>query len=619
MTSTAAESPLVALYYDSGGYVETLRPPAVLTPESPIGLMGRQVAGKAFLDAYLSHGTWEQLVAVTPNEASARTLFETCRSHASSHDRRRRLRVFDLRRFHDEFLPAPPATQLYFPNPPDARFAWARRTGPPHGFAVSGVTHTLCSPLAVEVLRGLVTEPWEEYDRLICTSVSVERMVRSVTDDWAGYLRERHGGDPRPRIGLETIPLGVDVEKYHPTSPEERKAARRPLGLADDEMALLFVGRLSHHAKAHPFPMFRGAAEAAAATGRKIRLLMAGWAASERILEEFRRAAGALAPGVEVTFLDGTDPSVRFGVWRAADAFVSLPDNIQETFGLVILEAMASGLPVVASDWDGYRDLVSDGETGFLVPTASPRGAAPDLTSRLLLGELSYDHFLARATQAVSVDAAAAAASIARLAADADLARRMGEAGRRRAEGHFSWARIVGRYEALWHEQEAQRLDVRAKDDAREKEDVGASRTGPPPTPPRPEAYPPLERTFASYPTRWLGDGASVTAAPDALDRLDVLLGLPLTNHEAETRCGRADVLRAALAGEPGSRTLGELMRAFRDEGVAEQAGRATVAWLLKYDLLRLTNPLRHGPLRHDPLPPTGPKAPNAAPPAGAD
>ena len=70
------------------------------------------------------------------------------------------------------------------------------------------------------------------------------------------------------------------------------------------------------------------------------------------------------------------DPVLRFDVWRAADLVVSLVDNIQETFGLVIVEAMASGLPVVATDWDGYRDLVDDGRTGLLVPTTMVRGAS---------------------------------------------------------------------------------------------------------------------------------------------------------------------------------------------------------------------------------------------------
>ena len=53
----------------------------------------------------------------------------------------------------------------------------------------------------------------------------------------------------------------------------------------------------------------------------------------------------------------------------ACDLVLSLVDNIQETFGLSIAEAMAAGRPVVASDWDGYRDLIRHGIDGYLVPS----------------------------------------------------------------------------------------------------------------------------------------------------------------------------------------------------------------------------------------------------------
>ena len=73
---------------------------------------------------------------------------------------------------------------------------------------------------------------------------------------------------------------------------------------------------------------------------------------------------------------------------------------------------MASGLPVVASDWDGNRDQVVDGETGFLIPTYMVRGATADATSRLVVREVNYDFFLAECNQAVAVDPAAVAGAL---------------------------------------------------------------------------------------------------------------------------------------------------------------------------------------------------------------
>src|SRR5262249_43937309 len=152
-------------------------------------------------------------------------------------------------------------------------------------------------------------------------------------------------------------------------------------------VVVLFVGRLSFHAKAHPFPMFQGVAEAARATGRKVHLVLSGWAANDSILNAFLDGARTFAANVRVTLVDSLKPELRFGIWHAADIFTSLSDNLQETFGLVIVQAMSCGLPVVASDWDGYRDLVVDGETGYLVPTYMVSDASSDSTARLLMGE----------------------------------------------------------------------------------------------------------------------------------------------------------------------------------------------------------------------------------------
>src|SRR5581483_5233077 len=87
--------PDVALYFDPDAYVEQLGPPPRPAAGAPRGLMGRQVAGKEFLDAYLAHGRWDALTAVVRSRGRADPLVRLCRDHPSSRTRQRRLRVVE--------------------------------------------------------------------------------------------------------------------------------------------------------------------------------------------------------------------------------------------------------------------------------------------------------------------------------------------------------------------------------------------------------------------------------------------------------------------------------------------------------------------------------------------
>ncbi len=127
--------------------------------------------------------------------------------------------------------------------------------------------------------------------------------------------------------------------------------------------------------------------------------------------------------------------------------FVSLSDNVQETFGLTLLEAMAAGLPVIASNWSGYRDIVRDRETGFLIPaywSDCVSGVGPTTAWRL-----NGEPFWVMA-QAVAVSIPATVRAMVQLALDADLRRTMGERGRELAQTTFSGPAIVGQSERLW-------------------------------------------------------------------------------------------------------------------------------------------------------------------------
>jgi glycosyltransferase involved in cell wall biosynthesis len=550
-----------ALFFDPDAYTEAHQRTGVAT--GPAGLMGRQVAGKEFLDAWLSHARTDTLTAVVRTREKAEALARIVNDHPASQQRPRKLALT----LESQFLPNPPAGVLHIPCPPDVRYAWARQ-GYGARFAISGVTHTLSTANTVQSLCSLVTSPVEPFDALVCTSTAVVDLVRAVTGTFADYLADRFGGRPELRARLVTIPLGVNPDRFRPATPEERAAERARIGAADDEVMVLCVGRLSHHAKAHPFPAFHAADQAARRTRKKVFLVFAGWAAHPAIEQAYRDGAVKLAPAARVGFIDGQDPAVRVGAWRAADVFLSLPDNIQETFGLVMVEGMASGLPVLGSDWDGYRDLVVNGETGYLVPTRMLRGATTEATTRLVFGQINYDYFLAECMQTVTVDAEAAAEALAKLVADADLRRRMGTAGRARAVELFRWERVIRMYEELWAEQ------ARAVDDWS------------PPTRHGPAIYPAPEVTFAGYPSHWLDDSALVRATPDAATRLPLFTALPLTGVSADRRCRDLNVVAAVLAAAE-TRSVGELAIAFQSAGADPVQARATVAWLLKYDLLR--------------------------------
>jgi glycosyltransferase involved in cell wall biosynthesis len=457
---------------------------------------------------------------------------------------------------------------LHVPHPPEARLAWARRHAAPGRFAISGVTHTLSSAGAIDLLHNLLLAPFEPYDALICTSRAVVRMVRTVLEAHADYLRERFGARPARHPRLTLIPLGVNTDRYRPARPEERAAVRAALKIADDEAVVLFVGRLSCHAKAHPFPLFVGLDRASRSTGKKVRLLMAGWAANDGIMKAFVDGARAFAPTIRTDFIDGTRPENRLAVWHAADIFTSPSDNIQETFGLVMVEAMACGLPIVASDWDGYRDLVVHGESGFLCPTYMVRGATLDVPAQFLVGEFNYDHFLAVCNQATTVDIAATAEAFTRLLTDLALRRHMGDAGRRRAVELFDWRHVIRAYEALWQEMDTERT----------AQAPAAAPTGPMAN------YPPPEQAFAGYPTAWLDDADTLVTDPGAAGQLGHLLAHPLCNYMPVNRATVGGPLAEVLAAAATPRPLAELIAL-----CPLHTGRASVAWLLKYGLLRPT------------------------------
>lgn len=412
-------------------------------------LMGRHAAGEGMLRAMARGRDPGKLYACVPDEASFDDFVAKMKGFGLAEDRRcARVGLHDAAGLKE-------AGCLFLPQPKLDAFAWQRRFLNQRDYSLCGVTHTTASHQAMDAIGALLTAPVQPWDAVICTSKSVRATFDRILAEYGDYLRARFGAtDVAPRLKLPVIPLGINCEQFDPPDSERQRSHwRERLGVGPDDLVVLFVGRLSFHAKAHPFPMYRALELASRRTPGRIHLVQAGWFHNDGIERGFREGAEKIAPSVTHHFLDGRRDEVRFGIWHGADVFCSLSDNIQETFGLTPLEAMAAGLPVVASDWDGYRETVEHGVHGFLVPTFAPApGYLHDLGYLHAIGTYSYDFYLLNTCSAVAVDVDEAAKAFEQLFVNPDLRQRMGAAGRARARETYDWTMIIGRYAELWRE-----------------------------------------------------------------------------------------------------------------------------------------------------------------------
>jgi hypothetical protein len=308
-----------------------------------------------------------------------------------------------------------------------------------------------------------------------------------------------------------------------------------------------------------------------------VHLVLFGTGRNDAILDAFREGAKRFCPEVRVSLADGTRPELAQAVWHAADVYTSLPDSTLETFGLSIVEAMASGLPVVASDWDGVRDTVVDGETGLMVPTYLVKGGTEWLSLRNLLQITPGERFLAECNQATVVDTPAAADAYERLIRDPQLRARLGEAGRRRAIEKFGWRAIIRAHEELWAWQDGERRKWASREGRRGSPGIG------------PAAFPSPEHAFLGHPTAVLDADCRLEVAPGAEVMLESVLSSPLCHYLSDARCADGPALSSMLKGAPKGGTIGDWDALFGRQGIDRSTGRRTLAWLMKYGLVKKT------------------------------
>jgi glycosyltransferase involved in cell wall biosynthesis len=456
-------------------------------------LMGRHSAGESFLRGYIRHAKAEEFFFwnVTNQPLKQMTDFVAKVENPTKP-------VHWIQRGGLDKLGQ--AGVAYIPTPNLAKHAWWRSPAGSNAYGVCGVTHTTASNDIMDAISNMLIAPVEPWDALICTSKAVRAATETQMEATRDYLTHRLGAKTHNAPILQTIPLGINCEEFS-FDPESRAKWRAELNIPDDAIVALYVGRFNVQAKMNPVPMALAMEAAAKRLGKTLYWVMSGWAADEKYAALYHGDTQAACPSVEYRIVDGRRPETRFSIWSVADFFLSLSDNIQETYGLTPLEAMAAKLPCVVSDWDGYRESVRHEIDGFRIASYAPRpGMGRDLAYRYAHGWDTYSHYIGAASQMTAVDIDLAADAIYQLASNPDLRRRMGEAAQKHARDTLDWKVLIPVYEALWGEQESRRRAAVKRNPERNVVD----------DPWRLDPF----RLFAGYPTEWLSPWSIVSLSP---------------------------------------------------------------------------------------------------------
>lgn len=536
------------------------------------GVNGRRVAGESFLRGFFAHAAVEEFVSLAHTAADHAAFANIARAAGVT----RPLRAVRL----DAPAAIRPVEVVSYPAPLDPVECWRRAPFGGAAWALTGITHTIATKPVMRSFHDLRFAPQMPWDAVICTSHAVQSAVRRLMELGEDQLARRFPGAVLPaRPLLPVIPLGVHCDDFTP-DPAAGAALRDRLGAAPGDVIAASIARLTPDEKFDPFPLFLAMEEAqsrlTAAGGGRLHLILCGQFRQPHWQSVFQRGAARLMPSCGYHLLDGGNAAERKATLSAADIFVFPIDNVQETFGLAPVEAMAAGLPVVVSDWDGLRDTVTP-DTGFRIPTELPgQGAALHLSQRHLGGTDGYVQYVGQLAALTRLDVGKLADALTALALDPALRARMGAAGRARARALYDWRAVIPQIQALWAEQARMLAHARRHPDPRHAPlDPALIPTGPAP-----------DQVFAAYPTALQPTTRRLRPVPLGT-RPDLAATFALRDYRATRRLvedpTRLQAILAAYAPEASPEAVATAT------GLAPATIARATAWLLKYHFLEET------------------------------
>jgi len=321
-------------------------------------------------------------------------------------------------------------------------------------FPICGLTHTVSyANLLNRVFFQNMLSDSQPFDAIICTSKSVLQSVRKINKFIRKILSRELSVSLNFKARLEHLPLGINPQDYIKNNKNE---SRKVLRLPEKKIIILYFGRFSILDKADLYPLLF-VFKSLLGKNKNIFLVLAGQIFSGDYGQKVKKMANEMGIFKHTRFFFNPSQEQKYLLYAASDIFVSPSDNPQESFGLTVLEAMASGLPCIVSDWDGYKDTVMHNKTGFLIPTYWAKCDQEIANhSYLFGGSYSQEGFLLG--QSVCIDIRKMVDYLSILIKRKELRLRFGHNARERILKDYDWSTLIPKYEAFWD-----RLSDRAK------------------------------------------------------------------------------------------------------------------------------------------------------------
>ncbi|MBN1850758.1 MAG: glycosyltransferase family 4 protein [Deltaproteobacteria bacterium] len=233
-------------------------------------------------------------------------------------------------------------------------------------FPITGITHSLDALYMNLRYLELVYACPASFDGIICTSQAAKQSVEKGLNRLFKRVNEVTRKTLDLPVRFKKIPLGIDDDLFNQT---DKADARRYFHIPDHAVVALSVGRLSLRQKCDWSPVFELLSRMYKNENIENLLLLFAGGADESDVSLLEALISRYCLEEKVLLLPNFSADIKTRLYKAADFYISVVDNFQETFGLNIIEAMASGLPVIASDFSGYRESVVNNKNGFLIST----------------------------------------------------------------------------------------------------------------------------------------------------------------------------------------------------------------------------------------------------------